>query len=75
MRADERRSYAPDEEAYEECKNTDMRDGSDETERIDSYIREMKKIEMGQSDQIWNNGYRVKDGGQVCFTRELSNLK
>lgn len=27
MHTDERRSYAPDEEAYEEYKNTDMRDG------------------------------------------------
>lgn len=28
MRADEKRSYAPDEEAYEEYKNTDMRNGA-----------------------------------------------
>lgn len=28
MRADERWSYAPDEEAYEEYKNPDMRDGT-----------------------------------------------
>lgn len=55
-----------------------IRDGtceSDETERGDSYIFERWGKQKWDTAIKWTNEYRVKDGGQVCFTRELSNSK